>query len=59
MRSDYLDMRGLFPKFENLLKYVEEMARYKPVSYTHLRVTCIQKMPQATALGKNFPQLPR
>ena len=29
MRSDYLDMRGLFPKFENLLKYVEEMARYK------------------------------
>lgn len=29
MRSDYLDMRGLFPKFENLLKYVEEMAHYK------------------------------
>ncbi len=29
MRSDYLDMRGLFPKFENLLLYVEEMAAYK------------------------------
>ncbi len=29
MRSDYLDLRGLFPKFENLLRYVEEMASYK------------------------------
>lgn len=29
MRSDYLDMRGLFPKFENLLSYVKEMAHYK------------------------------
>lgn len=29
LRSDYLDMRGLFPKFENLLRYVEEMAHYK------------------------------
>lgn len=29
LRSDYLDLRQLFPKFENLLRYVEEMARYK------------------------------
>lgn len=29
LRSDYLDMRGIFPTFENLLKYVEEMAQYK------------------------------
>lgn len=29
LRSDYLDMRGLYPKFENLLTYVEEMAHYK------------------------------
>ncbi len=29
LRSDYLDMRGLFPKFDNLLRYVEEMAQYK------------------------------
>lgn len=29
LRSDYLDMRGIYPKFENLLRYVEEMAAYK------------------------------
>lgn len=29
LRSDYLDMRGLFPKFDNILDYVREMARYK------------------------------
>ena len=29
LRSDYLDMRGLYPKFENLLKYVKELAQYK------------------------------
>lgn len=29
MRSDYLDMRGLFPKFDNLLSYIKEMAHYK------------------------------
>lgn len=29
MRSDYLDMRGIYPKFENLLTYVAEMAHYK------------------------------
>ncbi|MBR3761445.1 MAG: family 20 glycosylhydrolase [Lachnospiraceae bacterium] len=29
LRSDYLDMRGIYPKFPNLLLYVEEMARYK------------------------------
>lgn len=29
LRSDYLDMRGIFPKFSNLLLYVEEMASYK------------------------------
>ena len=29
LRSDYLDMRGIYPKFENLLRYIEEMAAYK------------------------------
>lgn len=29
LRSDYLDMRGLYPKYDLLLEYVEEMARYK------------------------------
>lgn len=29
MRSDYLDMRGIFPKFENVLHFIEEMAEYK------------------------------
>lgn len=29
LRSDYLDMRGIFPKFEKILQYVEEMAAYK------------------------------
>lgn len=29
LRSDYLDMRGIFPKFENILRYVEEMSEYK------------------------------
>ncbi len=29
MRSDYLDMRGLFPKFDNLLEHIRDMARYK------------------------------
>lgn len=29
MRSDYLDMRGIYPKFDNLLRYVAEMAQYK------------------------------
>lgn len=29
MRSDYLDLRGIYPKYENLLTYIEEMARYK------------------------------
>ena len=29
LRSDYLDMRGIFPKVENLISYIEEMARYK------------------------------
>lgn len=29
LRSDYLDMRGLFPKFENLLNYIKEMAHFK------------------------------
>lgn len=28
-RSDYLDLRGIFPKFENILRYIEEMAHYK------------------------------
>ena len=29
MRSDYLDLRGIFPKVEHLPRLVEEMARYK------------------------------
>lgn len=29
LRSDYLDMRGLFPTFDNLVVYIEEMAHYK------------------------------
>lgn len=29
LRSDYLDMRGIFPKFDRTLEYVAEMARYK------------------------------
>lgn len=29
IRSDYLDMRGLYPKYEAILAYVEEMAHYK------------------------------
>lgn len=29
MRSDYLDLRGLYPKFENIIEYIKEMAQYK------------------------------
>lgn len=29
IRSDYLDMRGLFPKFDRVLDFVKEMAFYK------------------------------
>lgn len=29
MRSDYLDLRGIYPKYENLLAYIAEMGRYK------------------------------
>lgn len=29
LRSDYLDMRGLFPKFENILMYIRDMAHFK------------------------------
>lgn len=29
LRSDYLDMRGLYPVFENLLVHIAEMAQYK------------------------------
>lgn len=29
MRSDYLDMRGIYPKFDKIIEYVQEMAQYK------------------------------
>lgn len=29
LRSDYLDLRGLFPKFENILLHLAEMSAYK------------------------------
>lgn len=29
LRSDYLDMRGLFPKYERLLEYIGQMAEFK------------------------------
>lgn len=29
MRSDYLDLRNIYPKFDNILVYIAEMSRYK------------------------------
>lgn len=29
LRSDYLDLRGLFPKFDNIVEYIKELAQYK------------------------------
>ena len=46
VRSDYLDLRGVFPKFENLLGYVEEMARYK---LNTLVIEYEDKLPRARA----------
>lgn len=46
LRSDYLDMRGVFPKPENLPALIEEMARYK---LNTLVIEYEDKLPRARA----------
>ena len=46
LRADYLDLRGIFPKFDRLLAFIAEMAQYK---LNALVIEYEDKLPRADA----------